>query len=314
MEQSVINITLIEDPRHNNVQASGIALWNIPLSMRKIVVPTDFSNNAMLAAIYAAGIAAKFGATIYVLHAMDAATDPILEPVALDTKFLENYTREEFDRLRFVRNRIIEENPQLKIELRLTKGMAADAILSFSQKEQADLIVMGAHGSGALKEFFIGSVTSDIIARSKVPVTAVPPEYQFREPGALLLATKKFEEGKGPLSGLIELAEIFKAPVHVVSFIDEGEGQAGQYLDVTWHLNHYLEFLQRSFPNVTFLIHLLEGNDLQESIDEYCRQQNVDLVAVLSHPRSLIDKLCRRNNSRRTVFHSHVPVLVLPGQ
>lgn len=164
----------------------------------------------MLAAIYAAGIAAEFGATIYVLHAMDAATDPILEPVALDTK--------------------------------------------------------------------------------------------------------KFEEGKGPLSGLIELAEIFMAPVHVVSFIDEGEGQAGQYLDVTWHLNHYLEFLQRSFPNVTFLIHLLEGNDLQESIDEYCRQQNVDLVAVLSHPRSLIDKLCRRNNSRRTVFHSHVPVLVLPGQ
>lgn len=93
MEQSVINITLIEDPRHNNVQASGIALGNIPLSMRKIVVPTDFSNNAMLAAIYAAGIAAEFGATIYVLHAMDAATDPILEPVALDTKFLENYTR-----------------------------------------------------------------------------------------------------------------------------------------------------------------------------------------------------------------------------
>lgn len=267
----------------------------------------------MLAATYAANIAAKFGATIYLLHSMDAATDPILEPVALDTKFLDKYTREEFDRLRSVRNRIAEGNPRLKIELRLAKGMAADAILSFSHKEQADLIVMGAHGSGALKEFFVGSVTSDIIARSKVPVTAVPPEYQFHEPGALLLATKKFEESKSTLSGLVELAEVFKAPVHVVSFIEEGEGQAGQYLDVTWHLNHYLEFLQRSFPNVTFLIHRLEGNDLQESIDEYCRQHNVDMVAVLNHPRTLIDKLCRPNNSRRTVFHSLVPVLVLPG-
>jgi nucleotide-binding universal stress UspA family protein len=296
------------------MQAIGIALWNIPLSMHKIIVPSDFSNNAMLAASYAARIAAKFGATIYLLHAMDAATDPILEPVALDTKFLHKYTLEEFDRLRSIRNRISEENPQLKIELRLAKGLAADAILSFSHTEQADLIVIGAHGSGALKEFFIGSVTSEIIAKSRVPVTVVPPEYRFHEAGPFLLATKKFEESKGTLLALVELAEVFKAPVHVVSFIDEGEGQAGQYLDVTWHLNHYLEFLQRSFQNVTFLIHRLEGNDLQESIDEYCRQHDIDMVAVLNHPRTLIDKVCRRNNSRRTVFHSRVPVLVLPGQ
>jgi len=276
-------------------------------------MPTDFSDNAMLAASCAAGIAEKLGATLYLLHAMDTATDPILEPVALDTKFLEKYSREEFDRLRAVRNRISDQYPHLTIELRLSKGIAADAILSFSQKEQADLIVMGAHGSGRLKEIFIGSVTTDIIARSNRPVIAVPPEYQLREPGALLLATKKFEEVKDRLSGLAKLAEVFKAPIHVASFINEGEGKAAEYLDATWHLNHYLEFLQHSFPNIEFTIHRLEGDDLQESIGEYCERQNITMVAVFSHPRSFLDKLCRPNSTKRVVFHSHIPVLVLPG-
>lgn len=280
--------------------------------MRKIIVPTDFSDNSMVAAAFAAGIGVKLGATLYLLHVMDTTADPILEPVALDTKFLEKYTREEFDRLRSIRKRISEQHPQLPIELRLSKGIPADGILSFSQKEQADLIVMGAHGSSELKEFFIGSVTTDVIARSNIPVLAVPRGYPFREPAALLLATKKFAEGKASLSGLVEFAEAFKVPVHVASFINDGEGKAVDFLDTTWHLNHYLEFLRHSFPNIEFTIHRLEGDDLQESIDQYCEQHKIDMVAVFNHPRSFIDKLCRRNNTRRAVFHSHIPVLVLP--
>jgi nucleotide-binding universal stress UspA family protein len=282
--------------------------------MRKIVIPTDFSDNAMHAATCAAGIAAKCGAVLYLLHSMDAATDPILEPVAVDARYLERYTLEKFDRLRSVKQRIIEHNPHLTIELHLLKGMAADSILSFSQNEQVDLIVMGAHGSGRLKEVFIGSVTADIIARSKIPVIAVPPEYQFSEPRVLLFATKRFEEDKALLDGLIGMAQVFAARIDVVSFVNEGEGEAAKYMDTTWHLNHYLEFLQRSFPKVEFTAHRLEGDDFQESIDQYGRQHNIEMVALFNHPMSFVEKLCRRNPTKKAVFHSHIPVLVLPGE
>jgi nucleotide-binding universal stress UspA family protein len=280
--------------------------------MRKIVVPTDFSGNAMQAAVCAAGIAAKCGATVYLLHAMDATTDPILEPVAMDTKFLERNTREEFSRLRSMRQQMGERHPQVPIELRLSKDMAADAILAFSTKEQADLLIMGVHGSAGLKEFLMGSVTADIIARSQIPVIAVPPEYRFHEARALLLATGKWEHEKAPLSGLIELAEIFGARVHVISHVSPVEGHAAAYLDATRRLDHYLGFLKHSFEGIEFISKLLEGDDLQEALDAYCRQHAIDMVAVFNHPRTLIDKLCRRNNTRRAVFHSHVPVLVLP--
>ena len=279
--------------------------------MLKIIIPTDFSDNAMHAANCAAGIAAKCGAVLYLVHVMDTATDPILGAVAADARYLERYTLEEFDRLRTVKQQMSGHHHHLTIELRLLKGMAADAVLSFCQNEQADLIVMGAHGSGRLKEVLIGSVTADVIAGSKVPVLAVPLDYQFSEPGVLLFATKRFEEDKALLNGLITMADLFGAGIDVVSFIKKGE--AAEYIDTTWHLNHYVEYLHRSFPHIEFTIHRLEGNDFQESIDQYGRQNNIEMVALFNHPRSFVDTLCRRNKTKRAVFHSHIPVLVLPG-
>jgi len=282
-------------------------------SMNKIVLATDFSDNATHAAARAAGIAEKCGATLYILHGMDGATDPVFEPVALDTVLLEKYTREEFGRLQTVKQHIAKKNPFLTVELRLSRGMAADAILSLSEKEKADLIVMGAHGSGHLKELAMGSVTAGLIDRSKTPVLAVPPEYEFREPRTILLAVKDFLENRAPLNPLINIAGSFGGTIDIISFVNPHNATTADQLDAVRHLDHYTQFLQHNFPSVKFSGNVLTGDDLQESIDQYCRRHNIEMLAVFNHPRSFFDNLCRRNHTRRAVFHSHVPVLVLQG-
>ncbi|HVU94118.1 MAG TPA: universal stress protein [Puia sp.] len=281
--------------------------------MKKIVLATDFSDNAGQAAACAAGIAAKCGATLYILHAMDGATDPVIEPVALDTVLLERYTRERFDRLRAVKQHIADQYASLRTELRLSRAMAADAILALSRKEQADLIIMGAHGGGRLKELAIGSVAADVIDHSNIPVMAVPPEYIFHEPDTFLLAIKRPGENAAPLNVLIGMAASFGARIDIVSFVNSRETGTPDDLETEKQLNYYTGFLQRSFPALAFTSEKLDGDDFQLSIDRYCRSHDVDMVALFKHPRHLLDMLCCRNNTRRAVFHSHVPVLVLPG-
>jgi nucleotide-binding universal stress UspA family protein len=305
--------TRLHDKRHGNGKADSLVLPDTTIPMRKIIVPTDFSENAMHAATCGAAIAARSGAAIFLLHAMDGATDPILEPITLDTAYLEKYTREEFERLRSVKQRIGEQYPGPAIELRLARGLAGEAILSFSEKQRADLIVMGAHGGGCIKEIFIGSVAADVIAHSRIPVIAVPQGYTFHEPDSLLLATKRFEEDKSMFKGLIAIAETFGARIEVASFVHELEIPAAEYIDITWHLDHYIDYLQHSFPHIEFNAQRLEGDDLQGSIEQYVSRRKIGMLAVFNHPRSLIDRLCRRNNTRNTVFHSKIPVLVLPG-
>jgi nucleotide-binding universal stress UspA family protein len=281
--------------------------------MPKIILPTDFSDNASRAAVFAAATAARCGAAIYLVHAMENAADPLIEPIALDTVLLEKHTREEFERLRSLKQHLSQEYPSLRIEFRLLRGQAAGAIQSLAQKETADLIIMGAHGSGRLKETIIGSTTAETIAHSKIPVIAVPPEYSFQEPDALLLATHKFAEDKAAMNGLILMANAFGARVDVVSVVNEREGMTAEYFNIRWNLNHYLEFLHRTFPAIEFFGEELVGDDLQESIDQYCRKHSIGMVTLFNHPRSIMDKLCRRNPVRKAVFHSNVPVLVLPG-
>ena len=282
--------------------------------MRKIIVPTDFSANAFQAAAWAAGIAVRTGAIVYLLHAMDQATDPILEPVALDNTYLEQYNREQFQRLRSVRQRIGGQDQRLITELRLSKGMAADAIIAFSEKERDDLIVMGTHGSGGIKELLIGSVAADVIARSRIPVLTIPAEYTFRIPKILLLAARKFERDLMPLRVPVLFARTLGARIELLTFIKEGRGREEAQVDSASALNHYQEYLQQVLPDIRFSAHRLEGKDFQESLNRYCQEHSVDMVVLFNHPRNFLEKLCSRNNTKRTVFQSDVPVLVLPGE
>lgn len=281
--------------------------------MRKIVAATDFSDNAGHAVSFAAGVAAKCKATLYLLHAMDGATDPVLEPVALDTRWQEKYTSEKFERLQGAKLRLLERNPRLPVELRLDRGMAADSIVAFAEKEGAELIVMGTRGSSGFKEMLLGSVTADIVAHSAIPVLAVPPGYRYHEPRAFLLAIRQFKEDKAAVKGLIGMAQVFGARIHIGSFVSDDADHVAESIDSARHLEHYAGYLRKEYPTIDFTEYRLEGRDLQASIDRYCREQSIDLVAVFNHPRSIIDKLCRRNNTKKAVFHSRVPVLVLPG-
>jgi nucleotide-binding universal stress UspA family protein len=54
------------------------------------------------------------------------------------------------------------------------KGPAAETIANFAQEGGYELIVMGTHGHGALSRLVMGSVTTQVLARSPVPLLLVP--------------------------------------------------------------------------------------------------------------------------------------------
>ena len=83
--------------------------------MQKILVPTDFSATAMKAVTYAAEIAQKTGATIFLLHAMERATDTILEPLAFDIKGLEEFVNERLCLLDTLQKSVAQIYPGIKI-------------------------------------------------------------------------------------------------------------------------------------------------------------------------------------------------------
>lgn len=55
----------------------------------------------------------------------------------------------------------------------LLEGRPADKLLEYAKEQQCDVIVMGSRGLSGVQELFLGSVSHDLVQRSKVPVLIV---------------------------------------------------------------------------------------------------------------------------------------------
>ena len=280
--------------------------------MKKILVPTDFSDNAMKAALYAAEIAKKSGATVFLLHTIEPIADSIRQPLPLQDSCLEEVVNSRLRELNSSRSTIANAYPNIRIETELAKGAITTSILDFAGSNQIDLIVMGTKGANGLKEIFMGSVAADTIGRTKVPVLAIPNEYAMEEPDAILFATNHFEENKDLLNKIVELAKLFSATIHAAVFVDTDTADATDYLYNTRELNRYMKFLKKTFPDVSFKCELLEGKEFEETIEKYDDKNEVDIIAMIPYPKSFWERFMKKSVTKKMAFHSKIPVLAIP--
>ncbi|MEJ7738679.1 MAG: universal stress protein [Chitinophagaceae bacterium] len=280
--------------------------------IKRILVPSDFSDNAMKAVMYAAEIAKKNGALVFLLH--------VIEPVGINLKqhytpFYNKYLDEAGNsglwELDSTRNTIASTYPEIKIETKVVEGAIANSIVEFAEGNQIDLIVMGTKGASGMKEIFMGSVAADTIGRTKVPVLAIPDEYEMEEPDAILFATDHFEENKELLSKIVELATLFSTTIHAAVFVNKDKADASDYLYNTRQLNQYMAFLKKEFPGITFKGELLEGEDFEKTIKKYNDKEEVDIIAMITYSKSFLDRIVGTSTTTKMAYHSKIPVLAL---
>lgn len=142
--------------------------------MDKIVAAIDFSPASAAVVAQAAALARLGSATVVLVHA--AAPDP--EFVGYDVG--PQYRRDaRADTLRRERQALKDHAENLREEgidamALLVEGLTVETILSVAEDQNADLIVVGSHGLGAVARAFLGSVSSGVVHRSKIPVLVVP--------------------------------------------------------------------------------------------------------------------------------------------
>lgn len=282
--------------------------------MKKILVPTDFSANAMKAVLYATEIAKKNGALVYLLHVIVPVTDGISETYSLPGKSEEEIATNSLSELDALQKSITEMYPGIKTETELTKGPVTASVIDFAIDNQVDLIVMGTKGATGLKEVFIGSVAADTVGRTKVPVLVIPDAYEMEEPDAILLATNHFEENKDLLNKIVDIAKLFSATIHVAVFVDTDKAEATDYLYNTRQLNHYLDFLKKAYPDTIFKGELLEGKEFEETVEQYDAKNQVDIIAMITYPKSFWERLIQKSAAKKMAFHSKIPLLAIPAK
>lgn len=141
------------------------------IRIKKILVPTDFSECSEAAMRYGFELAHAFDAVVHLLHVVeDPSTTPWAAegfPLAIGD-ILTQFQEEARERLASVpgsdRGRVVVSCP---IAAPLSE------ILRYATDESIDLIVMGTHGRGVIAHALIGSVAERVVRRAPCPVLTV---------------------------------------------------------------------------------------------------------------------------------------------
>ncbi|MBI2391347.1 MAG: universal stress protein [Deltaproteobacteria bacterium] len=145
-------------------------------TIRRILVPTDFSRCSEAAMDYALDLAQKLGAQVQLLHVWEV-------PVGIGVEAIHVVSLPEGGRAslaEFVRGEAEKELGRLMTSLK-ERGFTVQAKLTTGEPgrqivdaaKEADLVVMGTHGRGAVAHFLLGSVTERVIRKSTTPVLTI---------------------------------------------------------------------------------------------------------------------------------------------
>lgn len=151
------------------------------MAIRRILLPTDFSELAQAAAVVAREFADSHTATLHVLHVIE----PVMPSVANSTLSTsatiltpdESELRQELNA--FVREHLPGSGvPVLRV---LRAVSPVDAITRYVHEENIDLIVIGTHARGILRRLVHGSISKSVMERAGCPVLMVPQQALTRE-------------------------------------------------------------------------------------------------------------------------------------
>ena len=107
--------------------------------------------------------------------------------------------------------------------------------------------------------------------------------------------------------------KLFSAPVHVVVFKDQDGDRNADFIYNEEQLNDYLAFLKEFFPGIVFKGKLLEGSDFERTIDQYVNEHGIDIIAMMTYPKSFFGQLLHKSVTRQMAFHSTIPILAIPA-
>jgi nucleotide-binding universal stress UspA family protein len=163
--------TMIVPSRAHDIVAEG------PVRFRTILCPVDFSENSLLAAEYAMTLAEETDAQLRLLHVV--SMPPGLEELELSLAHVR--AQVEVDRLRRLEDLIpAEALSYCTVQSAVRTGAVHREILAAADEQPSDLIVLGAHGRGAVDAAVFGSNAARVARGASCPVLVV---RQVAQPG-----------------------------------------------------------------------------------------------------------------------------------
>ncbi len=276
--------------------------------MRKILIPTDFSENALNAIKYGVELFKYERCEIYILHAYSDEvynTKDILTRAKFEELKVEVFRNSE-EELQKLKEEIqsISPNPKHKIITRSEFEILVDAINDLSDKENIDVIIMGTRGKTNDRKLTFGSNTLQVVKYVKCPVLAIPNTFKKATLSKILFPTDYLLPYKRrEIKLLSTLAASFVARI-IFLHVSKFEQLSYRQLDNKAFLDSCIENNKTEFVTVM-------GEDLTATINNYIKSNGIDMLVMVNARHSYLENLLYTSTIDKIGLELELPFLVL---
>ena len=273
--------------------------------MKKIIVPVDFSDHSNYALESAAILAKKYDAEILALHMLEISETILTKGEAdlqAETVFFLKLAEQRFTD--FLQQDFLKD---VKVTPIVKHFKVFTEVNEVAKEHNADLIVMGSHGSSGLKEIFIGSNTEKVVRHSDVPVLVIknkPTNLSFEN---VVFASDFSESTVTPYINATKLFDKLGANLHLIYVNTPGDN-----FNSTSEMEQIVvNFLQKADGNLDKLseVKYISDYTVEKGILNHANVSGANAIAVATHGRKGFNHFLAGSISEDIANHSSLPVV-----
>jgi nucleotide-binding universal stress UspA family protein len=266
----------------------------------RIIIPTDFSDNAQRAFEFA--YAAHGPEAEYIL--LNSYETPNAGSGGMLVSIDEILQKESLNDLKLESKKLLSNNPELKLETESIHGSIEDGIHRVHYKKACDLVYIGTTGASGLKEVLIGSNAERVIREALLPVIAIPSECEYAPINKIVFASDlKENHSEETFRPLLNIARIYGAKVDIIHVHGTNE--------LTEEESSQKEYIESQLKEVFGEFKMIVSGQIVPGIHDYINDNQVDLLTLIPRKVSFFQRLFKQSVSKDMAYHVSVPLLTL---
>lgn len=276
--------------------------------MRKILILTDFSENATNALKYAIDLFKYDKSEFFIMHAYQ---DDIYSnkykvsrtTLVKVTKKVANSSQKQLEAL--LQNiKQISPNPKHAYNIISANNILVDEAEIIADKESIDLIVMATRGFTNNEKITFGSHTLQVLKYVQCPVLVIPEGYKFNKPKHILFPTNYLIPYKRrELKLLSELASQNSSKIDMLYI--------ATIKKISMRQQDNSDFIKEQFFKNELRFVTLNSNEITNTITSYIKENSIDMLVMVNNRHTYLEDMLTQSTIDKMSFSVHIPFLVL---
>ncbi|WNH10651.1 universal stress protein [Thalassobellus suaedae] len=279
--------------------------------MKKILLPTDFSENSWNAIKYALQLFKNKTCKFYLLNTYTPVIYHVeyvlVEPSQFDMG--DTVRENSVTQLNNFKTKIEKEfnNSKHTIETIAAFNNLISEIKDLVKEKAIDYVVMGTKGATGIKEVLFGSNTVHVFKNVKCPILAIPDGFTFETPHEVLFPTDYQIDYKDyHIKPILDIISPHSTRVNVL--------HATYGYDLSEEQEKNKKTLEKYFEKSAHLFQSVSNQTVEQGISSFQLKTPINLLVMINNKHSFFQNLFFKDTIKHIGFHLNIPFLVIPSK